>query len=112
MRTTCPHCVNEMAQLKAVELAVNGITMISMSVDPQGDTDVVLQNFEKTYGAPYISKMQWIFARDTGDATSLYGISSVPTVIIIDADGRIVQVNTGEVSSETLIQQIEAAQAD
>ena len=109
MRTTCSHCVNEMAQLVSVQKAVNGVTMISVSVDPQCDADVVLENFMKTYGAPYSSKNQ--FARDTAGVTSLYEISSVPTVIIIDADGRIVQVNTGEVSSETLIQQIEFAQS-
>jgi cytochrome oxidase Cu insertion factor (SCO1/SenC/PrrC family) len=85
--------------------------MISVSVDPQGDTDVALENLMKTYGAPYSSKNQWLFARDTAGMASLYEISGVPTVIIIDADGRIVQVNTGEVSLETLIQQIEFAQS-
>jgi len=111
MRTTCPHCVNEITDLVALQDMASGITMISVSVDPQGDTDPVLENFMMTYGAPYSSKNQWLFARDTAGVTSLYEISGVPTVIIIDADGRIVQINTGEVSSETLIQQIESAQS-
>jgi len=112
MRTTCPHCVNEMTELVALEHTANGITMISVTVDPEGDTVEVLERFIKNYGAPYSSRTQWLFARDTADVTSLYGISSVPTIIIIDEDGYIVQVNTGEVELQTLQQQIEAAQAD
>lgn len=111
MQTTCSLCVTEMAQLVSVQKAVNGVTMISVSVNPEGDTDAVLDNFMKTYGAPYSSKNQWLFARDTARVTRLYRISGVPTIIIIDANGYIVGVNNGEVSSETLIQQIELAQS-
>lgn len=107
MQTTCPHCANEMSQLASVhDRFGSDVTMISVSVDPQGDTDEVLRAYAAEHNAP------WVWARDTSSNTvaSLYGISGVPTVIIIDANGRIVQVNTGETSSSTLIQQIQSAQ--
>ena len=107
MRTTCPHCANEMSQLASVhDRFGSDVTMISVSVDPQGDTDEVLKAYATEHNAA------WVWARDTSSnaVASLYGISGVPTIIIIDANGRIVQVNTGETSSSILIQQIQSAQ--
>jgi cytochrome oxidase Cu insertion factor (SCO1/SenC/PrrC family) len=107
MRTTCPHCANEMSQLASVHNQFGSdVTMISVSVDPQGDTNEALKAYAEEHNAP------WVWARDTSnnDVASLYGISGVPTIIIIDANGRIVQVNTGETSSSTLTQQIQSAQ--
>lgn len=107
MRTTCPHCANEMSQLASVHDQFGpDVTMISVSVDPQGDTNEVLKAYAAEHNAT------WIWARDTSDnsVTSLYGISGVPTIFIIDSNGRIVKVNTGETSSSILIQQIQSAQ--
>jgi cytochrome oxidase Cu insertion factor (SCO1/SenC/PrrC family) len=107
MRTTCPHCANEMSQLASVHDQFGpDVTIISVSVDPQGDTNEVLKAYAADHNAP------WVWVRDTSDnyVASLYGISGVPTIIIIDSNGRIVQVNTGETSSSILIQQIQSAQ--
>lgn len=105
MRTTCPHCTNEMSQLASVHNQFGlDVTMISVSVDPEGDTNEILKAYAAEHNAP------WTWARDTSNVASQYGISGVPTIIIIDSGGRIVQVNTGETSSSTLIQQIQSAQ--
>jgi cytochrome oxidase Cu insertion factor (SCO1/SenC/PrrC family) len=104
MRTTCPHCANEMSQLAVVHDQLGrDITMISVSVDPQGDTNEVLKAYAAQHNA------SWIWARDTTDVATQYNVSGVPTIIIIDSNGRIVQVNVGETSSSTLIQQIQSA---
>jgi cytochrome oxidase Cu insertion factor (SCO1/SenC/PrrC family) len=105
MRTTCPHCANEMSQLAAVhDQFGSDITMISVSVDPETDTTDVL----KAYAAEHSA--QWIWARDTANVTSEYQVSGVPTIIVIDSNGQIVQTNVGETSASTLIQQIQTAQ--
>lgn len=105
MRTTCPHCANEMSQPAVVhDQFGSDITMISVSVDPQGDTTEVLKAYAAQHNA------QWIWARDTANVVSQYQVSSVPAIIILDPNGQIVQTNVGETSASTLIQQIQTAQ--
>ena len=105
MRTTCGACANEMSQLAVVHSRFGSdITMISVSSDPQSDTNEALKAYAAQYNA------QWTWARDTADVTSQYQVTRIPTIVVIDSNGRIVQVNTGETSSSTLIQQIQTAQ--
>jgi cytochrome oxidase Cu insertion factor (SCO1/SenC/PrrC family) len=106
MRTTCPHCANEMSQLITLHSQLGSdVTMISVSVDPQGDTTEILNAYAVQHGA------QWVWARDTAGVASSYQVSAVPTIVIIDPDGRIVQTNVGETPASTLIHEIQAAQA-
>ncbi len=105
MGTTCPHCTNEMAQLVAVRNQFGSeVTMISISVDPEHDTEEMLMAYAAQYNAP------WIWARDTANVASQYQVTGVPMIIIIDPNGRIVQTNDGETPASTLIQQIQAAE--
>ena len=105
MRTTCGACANEMSQLAVVHSRFGSdITMISVSSDPQSDTNEALKAYAAQYNA------QWTWARDTADVTSQYQVTRIPTIVVIDSNGRIVKVNTGETSSSILIQQIQSAQ--
>jgi len=51
-----------------------------------------------------------VWAMDTGNVASAYGGSAVPAIVIIDRNGEIAYVNSGETSEETLTQQILATQ--
>jgi len=104
MRTTCPHCAREMSQLASVhDQFGSDVTLISVGADPQGDTDEVLKAYAAKHNA------QWVWARDTANVASQYQVSGVPTIAVIDPNGRTVQINVGETSASTLIQQIQAA---
>jgi cytochrome oxidase Cu insertion factor (SCO1/SenC/PrrC family) len=104
MSTTCPHCANEMPQLVAVWKRFGSlIVMISINVN-QGDTDETLSAYASGYGAP------WVWARDTANVASAYNATGIPTIVIIDPEGRIAYVNVGETPEAKLTQQIQTAQ--
>jgi cytochrome oxidase Cu insertion factor (SCO1/SenC/PrrC family) len=104
MSTTCPHCANEAPRLAAVWKRFGStITIISVDVNAP-DTDEVLKAYAVTYDSP------WVWARDTANVASAYGVSGVPTILIIDANGHIAYTHSGETSEETLTQQILSTQ--
>ena len=76
--------------------------MISINVN-QGDTDQMLSAYASERDAP------WVWARDTANVASAYKATGVPTIVIIDAEGRIAYVNVGETPEAKLTQQIQAA---
>ena len=103
MSTTCPHCIAEMPQLTAVWNGSNeSIVIISIDLN-SGDTDESLKNFAASYNAPLI------WRRDTANVWETYQVRGVPTILIIDANGRIAYASSGETSAETLLQQIRLA---
>ena len=92
----CPACREEIPHLKAVKDKFGAqVIIISISVNP-GDTDEELREFAEDYG------ITWRVARDTADLADAYGISFVPTLIIIDKDGYIRHKHTGLTSHEVL----------
>jgi len=104
MSTTCPHCANEAPRLASVwKRFGSAITMISTSVNNE-DTNEVLKAYATAHDSP------WVWAMDTGNVASAYGVSAVPAIVIIDRNGEIAYVNSGETSEETLTQQILATQ--
>ena len=103
MSTTCPHCANEAPRLAAVwKRFGSAITMISISVNTE-DTNEVLKDYATAHDSP------WVWAMDTANVASAYGVSGVPTIVIIDRNGQIAYVNSGETAEETLTHQIQSA---
>ena len=103
MSTNCPHYKTEMPQLTAVWKRFEGrIVMISVSLNPH-ETDKRLSEYAESYSAP------WIWARDTAGVGAAYQVTGVPTICIIDANGRIVYAALGETPETVLSQQIQMA---
>ncbi|KYH42335.1 MAG: cytochrome C biogenesis protein [Candidatus Bathyarchaeota archaeon B63] len=103
MATWCGACRASMPSLKEIWTRYSRqIVLISISVDPASDTEDVLIEWTRHYGAG------WIHARDTSDprVTQLYGIKVIPTYILIDKRGIIRYRYEGLTSKETLSERI------
>ena len=96
MATWCGPCKAAMPGLVSIynELG-DEFVMISISVDPNFDTVPVLRDWVKEYDA------NWIHARDLADppVTQRFGVSGIPTYVILDRDGKIRFRRVGPVSA-------------
>lgn len=101
MATWCGPCVAEMSHLK--ELYTNyrarGVVIMSIDVDPSERNEVIRQ-FKANYGD------EWIFASGPGVGTT-YGVLYIPTLYIIDKQGRIAYKNVGLTPYSTLAGEID-----
>ena len=94
--TYCEPCEEEIGELKQLKSRFGAqIVIISISVYP-GDTDDVLRDYAEEHG------ITWRVARDTANLASAYGVSAVPTLVIIDRDGYIRHKHVGFTSHEVL----------
>ncbi len=97
MRTTCSHCVNEAPTLASLWTNHQShIVMVSISVDPSGDSTRVLASFATTYNQP------WTWVRDTSGLAGTYGVNGTPTMFLLDKQGVVRYIFQGEVSLQTL----------
>ncbi len=88
MATWCPSCNIEVDRLKEIQRRYGEeVAIISIGVDPT-ESDKRLKEFSEKRGA------QWRFARDTMALTQRYGVTSIPTIVMIDREGYIRFVNT------------------
>jgi peroxiredoxin len=102
MATWCSPCREEIRYLKKVfDKYADRVIIISISVSPDYDTDERLQKFVKEY------EITWTIARDTANVAELYDISAIPTVVIVDREGRIVYRRVGLVDDITLSLEID-----
>jgi len=102
MRTTCSACVSEaptLADLRT-KFLLDNVVMVTVTVDPAGDTDVVFRNFRNQ------NMMGWIAARDTARVYQKYSVQATPTIFIIDKDGHIRYQHVGVTESSVLISEI------
>jgi thiol-disulfide isomerase/thioredoxin len=96
MATWCGPCRVAMRDLLSVHNDIgNQFVLISISVDPNFDTVPVLRAWAGEYYAT------WIHARDLADppVTQQFGISEIPTYVILDRDGEIRFRHVGPVSA-------------
>ena len=99
MATWCGPCRASMRDLVSVHNeAGDRFVLISISVDPNFDTAPVLRGWAEEYGAT------WIHARDLADprVTQQFGVSEIPTLIILDKEGGIRFRHVGLVSAQKL----------
>lgn len=101
----CPPCKSEMPHFNEVYGDVKGdITFIMIDlVDGQRETLKDGQKFieESGYSFP-------VYFDTEQQAAYTYGISSIPTTIFIDKDGKIVKGYTGAIDKETLLSNIDS----
>lgn len=99
--TWCSFCREEKSELvRLSQITDNRVVIISLSVDPNYDTDNRLSTYADVHD------ISWILVRDTKGVAQNYGIEAIPSIIIINPNQQISWRNTGLVSSDILIQHI------
>jgi peroxiredoxin len=81
--TWCGPCILEIEHLKGLynEYSPDQFVILSISVDPYTDTVPILQSFAQQ------NEMTWTVARDADNIASKYGVSPIPHLVIVDAEG-------------------------
>jgi len=81
--THCYYCKLEIEHFKGLydEYSPDQLVILSISVDPYTDTVQNLQSFAQQY------EMTWTVARDTDNVAYKYGVSPIPHLVIVDAEG-------------------------
>ncbi|MBS7640487.1 MAG: TlpA disulfide reductase family protein [Candidatus Bathyarchaeia archaeon] len=103
MATWCGPCRMQIPHLNFVrEKYGDSVILISISIDPNHDSEGILKEFLNEY--PYAN---WIWARDTANLRGVYGVTAIPTLVIIDREGYIRFRHVGLTPSSTLIQEID-----
>ncbi|MFH1327612.1 MAG: TlpA disulfide reductase family protein [Candidatus Bathyarchaeota archaeon] len=112
MATWCVECRFEMEHLRQIhsKYSDEGVVLISVDIDPI-ETNEELRQFKEEFEA------QWIFALDIlrlegresrpSSVALNYQPTPLPTVYIIDQNGKLVFRSSGLTSSETISQVIE-----
>lgn len=84
MKPSCPPCITEIPHLKAVydKYSPNVLVMMSISVSTQDTSESLNSDFVQEYDIP------WIVACGGTQIASSYGVSAVPTLVIVDVEGN------------------------
>lgn len=82
MATWCPVCKDEMMELAQLSAQYPEVVIITVSVDPT-ETEDKLRSFKEMYHA------DWLFAHDTDNMLVRYDAFTLPTIVVIDPQGRI-----------------------
>ncbi len=95
--TWCPPCRKEIPELAALHKTFKGqgVRVLGVSLDELPDKELVAkaEKLGVTYG----------LARSNGDIPGLFGeVSSIPTVVVLDREGRPAHRHVGFVSGEQL----------
>ncbi len=100
MATWCGPCVTEMGHLKQLyaNYSAQGVVIMSIDVDPS-ETNETIRQFKSAYGD------DWVFASGPTVGTT-YGVIYIPTMYIIDQQGRIAYKNVGVTTYSTLAAEI------
>jgi thiol-disulfide isomerase/thioredoxin len=92
----CTPCKMELSHLKDLKHQLGDeIVIISLDVDPE-ETEQQVKDYKQANG------MDWIVARDTEYLSMPYRVSALPTLVLIDPSGNIVNTYVG-VTDETVI---------
>jgi peroxiredoxin len=101
MATWCGPCVVEMGHLKQLytNYGAQGVVIMSIDVDPS-ETNEVIRQFKVSYGD------DWIFASGPSVGTT-YRVIYIPTLYIIDQQGRVAYKNVGVTTYSTLAAEVD-----
>jgi len=102
--TWCGPCIIEIEHLKGLydEYSSDQLVILSISVDPYTDTVQTLQNFAQQ------NEMTWTVARDTANVAYRYGVSPIPHLVIVDAEGYKRHSHIGLTAESTLGSEIDS----
>ena len=93
--TWCGPCRLEIAHLKEVREAFGeSVVIISISIR---ESPEAVSRFAKVYG------MDWVVVIDErGDVALRYRVTAIPTIVIVDREGRVRFIRVGVTPAETL----------
>ena len=102
LATWCGPCEGELEHLKEVrsQYDYTSVRIISIDVD-NSESSEQLKNFK------YNHSCDWIFAAGGGNVADTYGIESIPTIYVIDKQGKITYKNVGLTDYSILQSEIE-----
>jgi len=102
--TWCGPCILENEHLEGLydEYSPDQLVILSISVDTDTDTVQVLQNFAQQ------NEMTWTVARDTDNVAYKYGVSPIPHLVIVDAEGYKRHSHIGLTAESTLRSEIDS----
>jgi len=102
--TWCGPCILENEHLEGLydEYSPDQLVILSISVDTDTDTVQVLQNFAQQ------NEMTWTVARDTDNVAYKYGVSPIPHLVIVDAEGYKRHSHIGLTAESTLGSEIDS----
>jgi peroxiredoxin len=102
--TWCGPCIFEIEHLKGLydEYSPDQFVILSISVDPYTDTVQGLQSFAQ------LNEMTWTVARDTDNVAYKYGVSPIPHLVIVDAEGYKRHNHIGLTAESTLGSEIDS----
>jgi len=102
MATWCQPCLIETANLIEIWNAYgNEVIIISIGAD-SSETDDQLRDFKEDF-----SQATWIWAMDTENLAYDHKIMTVPTLFLLDQDGKVVSKHEGITDNQILIDEIE-----
>jgi peroxiredoxin len=101
--TYCGPCIIEIEHLRSLydTYSPDKLVILSISVNPYTDTVQVLQSFAQQY------EMTWTVASDTDDVAYKYGVSPIPHLVIVDAEGYKRHSHIGLTAESTLRSEID-----
>ena len=102
--TWCGPCISQIDDLKSLynSYLPDQLVILSISVDPNSDTVQILQNFAQQNG------MTWTVARDTANTADKYGVSPIPHLVIVDAEGYKIHDHIGLTGEAMLRSEIDS----
>ena len=100
--TWCGPCIMEIEHLKGLyeEYSPEQLVILSISVDPYTDTVQILQLFAQQ------NEMKWTVSRDTDNVAYKYGVSPIPHLVLVDAEGYKRHSHIGVTAESTLQSEI------
>jgi cytochrome c biogenesis protein CcdA/peroxiredoxin len=104
--TWCPTCNAMMPTIVKLHQRYTGAVFISISPEGSGDTEDTIRTFQTKYGA------DWSFAKDTDNVWPRYQDVTdphIPTLVIINPQGKISYRHVGEASLDDLSKQVDKA---
>lgn len=102
MRTTCSACIAQEPYLRELRSRFgNDVVMVMISVDPSGDTDIVLRNHRDQ------NLVGWMALGDKAGVSEQYSVQATPTIFIIDRNGYIQYQHVGLTDSAILISEVD-----
>jgi len=98
--TWCEPCKIEFPHLARINEEYNSTEVVVVSVGSAGDSDIDLRTFKRDYN------MTSLVARDTVAVFDKYGITAIPTIVILDPNGSVHDRHEGVTDFSTLSAEI------
>jgi peroxiredoxin len=109
METTCATCAQDSQQLAQVMQTANvaGATALAIDVNA-GDRPADLHAFVQSVGQPAATTLQWGID-STGAIATAYGVQTLETMVVINAQGQIVARSESPIPPAQLAQVVKSA---